>query len=410
MEREYDEQGRWVRPVNWRSVPDPYKPPLPYRPGFRLAIRRHVPIPPFGRYYTYKYELPPLSEYERIERYYMPLSQRVLMYRPASSPPHPDSTVSGLEIIDQIACRDGRGAQLVRCRLDSDPERILVAKIFDAFYYHGGRGTPNNTVPMTDNDYSREAAAYEVLHDANVDGRIVPRYYGSWTFDLPVPEKLQLLGYPDTKEPFEPTRPVRMVLYEWIDGISMIELVKDESKVKSIPPEVRLEILAKGMEIVCTVEHLGVKHNDWAPRNVILSPGPAAGFPASESGWTISSLPAVYLIDFNIADLTRSEHYQRDRFRPKSLPVSPRHRFFHSYMSEFYSWVPTEYRNYKAINGWLDLRWDKEDERFFKWSPEDEEFFNDSGDYAYVSLGPESPPRSPLYESPKSYEYIFLDR
>ncbi|EPE08938.1 hypothetical protein F503_04525 [Ophiostoma piceae UAMH 11346] len=385
---ELDEKGRKIWPrtlalTHWKPVPDPDKPDLPYRPGFRLSIRRYVPIPPFGHFYST--EGPARFEGDRQERYYMRQSEWCLMRPPSTSSPHPDPTVSGLQIIDEIACKDGRGAQLVRCRLDADPGRILVAKIYDAFYYHpeDRQGGPCDATRLADNDYSREASAYEVLRDAKVDGQLVPKYYGSWTFNLPVPKALQLLGSPC---PFAPTRPVRMILYEWIKGVSIYELIKDEKTVKSIPPELRLEILAKGMEALCIIESLGVRHNDWAPRNVMVSPA---------SGWTMSRLPAVFLIDFNVADLTGSPYYKRKRYLPTPLPISPRYRFFHEWMPEFGRWIPRQYREGTIFNGWLATRWGREEDGYFSLTPEQKEYYYADDCYQFVPLRPESPPWTP---------------
>ena len=364
----------------WKPLPDPDKPGLPYRAGFRLSIRRHVPIPPFGHFFTPK---PPARDKAHTKmRPNMTLSKWCLMYPPSASPPHPDPTVSGLQIIDEIVCKDGRGAQLVRCRLDADPERILVAKIFDAFYYHPvhTQSWAADATRMADSDYSREAGAYEVLRDAGVDGKVVPKYYGSWTFDLPVPEALQLYSTP----PFDPTRFVRMILYEWIDGVSIEKLLEDERVSKGIPPALRLEVVAKGMEALCIVESLGVKHRDFYPRNVIVSPA---------TGWTMSRLPAVFLIDFNVAHLTGSPHYNRGLDLPTPLPMNPRYRFFCHYLPEFGKWIPNEYNDSAPFNGWLASRWDQEDERFLSLSPEDKEYYLDETEYESVPIGPESPAR-----------------
>ena len=78
-----------------------------------------------------------------------------------------------MEIIEQIACEDGRGAQLVRCILDGNRGQTFVAKIYDPLYYNvrfPGTGFPADVTYSADHDYSREAAAYKELQKAGVDG------------------------------------------------------------------------------------------------------------------------------------------------------------------------------------------------------------------------------------------------
>ena len=392
MESQLDEWGRriWNHGLArlWTPLPDPDKPDLPYRPGLRLSIRRHVPIPPFG--HCYSTEQPVRYECDKQESYYMKLTDWALFYPPSTSPPHPDPAVVGLQIIDEIACKDGRGAQVVRCRLDTEPERILVAKIYDAFYYSyvSHQGGPADVTSKADLDYSHEAAAYEALRDANVDGQVVLKYYGSWTFDVPVPEALRAL---DTPYPIDPTRPVRMVLMEWIDGISLEKLEVDDKAAKTIAPEIRLEILAKAMENMCVIKSIGVKHNDFASRNVVVSPA---------TGWTMARLPAVYIIDFNIADLTRSPYYTR-RDVPPPLPMNPRYAFRNH--PPFGWWVPRQYRRGKPFNGWLNSRWRPEEEGYYNHTPEVRANYN-ADEFRFEPVRPNSPPRPS--EFGKDIEYI----
>ncbi|GAW23872.1 hypothetical protein ANO14919_134490 [Xylariales sp. No.14919] len=66
------------------------------------------------------------------------------------------------------------------------------------------RKIPNDFVWQADMDYSREAAAYNHLEAAmklQLPG-FAPRYYGSWTFELPVTGNRR--------------RAVRLILIEYI--------------------------------------------------------------------------------------------------------------------------------------------------------------------------------------------------
>ncbi len=88
------------------------------------------------------------------------------------------------------------------------PGELIVAKIYDLLYYDHEQ---DNVDPFstTDMAYAAEAAVYEVL--ARLHGTMVPRYYGSYTFEL-----------------FEPavaaTRAVHLILVEYVRGRVLSDL------------------------------------------------------------------------------------------------------------------------------------------------------------------------------------------
>ncbi|POR37867.1 Uncharacterized protein TPAR_01935 [Tolypocladium paradoxum] len=316
-------------------MPDPRRPDLPYHSGLNLRIRRHVPPPPFGkRVYakgSERQESPPQLIREVTQ------SEWCLRHPPADTPLHPDATVHSLHVIDEVACEDERGAQVVRCCLDQDEARVYVAKIYDPLYYSFGNRGAGSAVDVTwlaDQHYSREAAAYEDLKKAGVDGVLVPEYYGSWTFDMP------LLGSPPVM------RPVRMVLIEWLQGVSMYSLI-ESNQVSRIPPEQRLRILAAAMEVECKLAFHGVRHNDFAPRNVMLV------------GSSIETqVPRVLLVDLNKSvALTRPNCFYTKSGATR--PINPRYRYWGGCPIEFFSWVPQPHRSRSpAFKGWLKTQWE----------------------------------------------------
>ncbi|KAF7548840.1 hypothetical protein G7Z17_g6798 [Cylindrodendrum hubeiense] len=172
-----DPYGRWVPP------PDPYRPGFPYHRGLDLAIQRHNAPPPFGPGY--------IGGSEREESHTPPMrevtqSEWCLQHPPEESPSsHPDTTLHTLHVVDEVACKDGHGAQVVRCYLDEDENQVYVAKIYDALYYSFSYySAPVDVTWVADQDYRRETAAYEDLQQAGVDGLLTPKYYGSWTSDI----------------------------------------------------------------------------------------------------------------------------------------------------------------------------------------------------------------------------------
>lgn len=324
-----DEFGRW------KPLPDPCRPDLPYRHGLNLSIRPHRPPPPFG---ITGYSKGP----ERQESLPGALRQSTqsdwcLQYPPTNTSTDFDSSERQLHIIDEIACEDGRGPQLVRCYLDEEDGQIYAAKIYDPLYYsYTDRefGTPVDVTWLADQHYSRECAAYEDLSKAEVDGILVPKYYGSWTFNMALLHT-------------QAVRPVRMILMEWISGSSMQFLI-DCQKINSFSPEQRLSILAKAMEVECKINFHGVRHGDFAPRNIILVEHTSAKVQNYR----------VLLVDFNYS-ATFSRPNCKYKRQEATRPISPRYRFWGPCPNEFISWVPRPHRSQPAaFKGWLRSVWE----------------------------------------------------
>ncbi|KAI8683228.1 hypothetical protein NCS56_00447000 [Fusarium sp. Ph1] len=249
-------------PRPWVPLPDPRRPDFPYHSGLTLTIRPHTPPPPFGLTgYTKGQERQNASQEEVTK---VSQCEWCLSNPPTETPTHPDAAAAKtLEIVQGIACKDGRGAQVVRCHLGEDKNRSYVAKIYDPLYYSYADpefGSPVDVTYMADSHYSREAAAFEDLMAEGVDGQFTPKYYGSWTFDM------VLLG---TSE----VRPVRLVLLEWLNGADLWTIMERDGATNgfhTMPPEERLEIFAKAAEAETKLKHYGVMHRDFAPRNVMI--------------------------------------------------------------------------------------------------------------------------------------------
>ncbi|KAF4978576.1 hypothetical protein FZEAL_5068 [Fusarium zealandicum] len=320
-------------PPRWKPLPDPQRPDFPYQAGLDLSIRRHVPPVPFGRPYEKGSErqIAPRKDIESV-----PQSEWCLSNPPTSTADHPDPTPHSLCIVDGVACEDGRGAQVVKCRLDGDETRVYVGKIFDPFYYSHIDRDMEIAVDVAweaDKDYSREAAAFEGLSRSKVDGIYAPEYYGSWTFQMLAP------GAPQT------TRPVRMILMEWIQGVSMWSLIKSR-EVYRFPPQQRLDILAEAMEALSRMDFYGVIHGDFAPRNLIL-----VGLGTS------NVVSKVVLVDFGKSIVHRLPNFPYKLPRTH-LPMNPEYRHWGPCSAEFSSWIPEPHRSRPAaFKGWLKAQW-----------------------------------------------------
>lgn len=320
---------------DWFPVPDRRKPNLPYQAGLECLIQPHVPPGPFGRKYqksSYPREIAP-----REELWDETASSWCLSHPPLDTDAVPHAETRTLKVTDQIACKDGRGAQLVGCILDGNYDQKFVAKIYDPLYYSFVSkewGLPVDVTYSADQDYSCEAAAYQQFERSGVDGTLVPKHYGSWTFTMSLHKE------PDVQ------RSVRMILLEWVPGRSMHSIFKSPDFAR-ISPQHRLDILAAVLEVYCMVNFHKIHHGDFAPRNVLLV------------GSDVDiQIPEVKLIDFNLSAVY-TEPNARHRGFDDRLPRSPRLVFWSGCPVEFRAWCPPPHRDKKEVfRGWLKKRWD----------------------------------------------------
>lgn len=364
---------------------DPPRPAdFPYYVGQTFSIRRHLAPPPFGNKYKYA---PGMRE--DTDKWRGPLSSLTTLERCLRHPPqeHPPDDEAGedarddasqdasqdvnqhatLHIVDEIVARVGHGAQILRCCMDDEPPKY-VAKIYDAAYYDDDGIFSCDVSLNADKDYTNEVAAYEHLQREGANGTYTPKYYGSWTMELPVP--------PDPNDPERPvTRAVRLIVIEYLPGTSMYALLAS-GRVDAMPIPQRLEFMAKAMECLCQLEFLGIEHVDFEPRNVIVLDAALARCSTittdapgtdkiqntenaenaehaenaeqteetretDEAKTNEPSLAPVWVIDFNHSYVL-SSHYILHRFRRKRAPMvsSPLHRFWGYPPDEFAAWIP----------------------------------------------------------------------
>jgi hypothetical protein len=176
---------------------------MPYTKGRKFDIFRHIPPLPLGRSYPNWRTITPRETLRHLTQFEYCLS----------APPLGGTTnnqeASSFTIVEELALPDGRGAQIVRVN------NGLVAKIYDALYYPSYReDTPTraDVGEWAERHYSGEAAAYEEL-DGRFGGTIIPKYHGSWAFDVAVDTASGIIE-----------RPIRLILMEFIEGITMLKL------------------------------------------------------------------------------------------------------------------------------------------------------------------------------------------
>ncbi|KAG8164510.1 hypothetical protein KVR01_006428 [Diaporthe batatas] len=319
---------------HWHAPEDPDRPRLPYLPGFSVRISRHAP-PSEGEQSGFQ-ERPTLSE-EYLET--VTHSEAVVANPPVDGL-EDSSSQAELAITSSIAIGAARGAQIVACTvtpLDGDSEPFeATAKIYDPLYYnfeHSMGYYPRDCVDEADQDYAVETYAYEILEQTGYTGSSAPKYYGSWTFTLPIVFKGS-----------STSRPVRLILMERINGVtirdSRIQNTYSRAAGKDAfhyPEEYRLEVLARAMDAHVQQIKGGVDQSDFAGRNILLAP-----MQSEKIGGIF--LPRIVLIDYNNANVRQLSPEQLDR-----LPPNPTEIFWSQYLWEDVAgWVPDTWKDGKV--------------------------------------------------------------
>lgn len=302
------------------------KPKRPYIKGFTTIIKSHTPPPSVKS--NYPRELPSPFSNNFIHKNY------VLEYPPLENSSRSDSPQqkADLEITQEIATGDSRGAQLVLCNItphDSSERYQAVAKIYDALYYKFlGKKTPHRSMDViykADSDYTTEAASYKRLQDIRQTGVSVPGYFGSWTFTLPCEGPTK-----------EVDRPVRLILMEYLNGALIAGLFQGPSAgrpgTSRYTEEFRLEVMKKMVEVCAQISPAGIKTN-YFPQDLMLVPRP-------ELHWTKAQVPRLVLFDFHRANLLDEAAELSEN------PENPINIYQVGHVREFDSWVPKEWLKY----------------------------------------------------------------
>lgn len=242
-------------------------------------------------------------------------------------PPLPGKDGNGnvsLEIIDILKGGDGHNSQVFTVRLldfQSTSELLpqkgsrLVAKVYDPLYFDDDDGYINPFRCM-DQYYTHESNAYVALGE--FQGQSIPKYYGSYTLSLSVDSKC--------------TRTVRMILIEYIEGITMADV-----KPKSFDKACRQSILKSIVNLESRIYHRDLWLIDLEPRNIILTPSD-------------SDRPTrVVFIDFGHALFNRRRD---DRY---SLRLN---NFLGEYVSPILRWKRGR-RKRDPFEEWVDWDWDE---------------------------------------------------
>ncbi|PWY82089.1 hypothetical protein BO70DRAFT_387225 [Aspergillus heteromorphus CBS 117.55] len=227
---------------------DALKPPVPYTKGQNFSILSHVAPPPTPVTYGCCLNGPAGRE----EQSHLTPVARCLQNPPL--PGSPGSSRIDLTVVDPFRVGDGHNAQVFAAKVQNNPQapdgesKVLVAKVFDPLYQDDDEGYLNPFLCMN-KYYTHEVHAYSILSE--FQGGLIPRFYGSYTLDLPVSESA--------------VRVVRLILIEYIPGLSMLQL-----KPEDFSQPCRQQI----MKYIIDFESLAWKYDvgltDLSPRNTML--------------------------------------------------------------------------------------------------------------------------------------------
>ncbi|EEH47849.2 uncharacterized protein PADG_03933 [Paracoccidioides brasiliensis Pb18] len=245
------------------------KPPLSYFPGQEFCIHPHTPPAPANRLRS-SYLMRGIGKGK----------VRILFVGP-------------------VRIGDQHSAQLVTVYmvdktpdiLDSIPtDKYLVAKLCDPLYFDHEQDDVD-PFRYTDLAYSHETAAYRLLYP--LEGTVIPKYYGSFTLELPILNK-------------KTSRSIRLILIEKVPGISMQRL-NPTNHTRSE----RQNILKAIVDAESMLYAHDILHRDIHPRNVLVLD---------------SAHRCVVLIDFGYCGIGRTPSNSPAEWKAKYLlgvPISP---------------------------------------------------------------------------------------
>jgi hypothetical protein len=261
---------------------------VPYQNGLTITAFRHQPTEPFGLGYdTDKApEHPGWKEMSQID---------YCLSRPPLEGRTDLNSQKDFAITSIIRTGQQEGAQIVVV------DDTMVAKIYDPLYYRAVNeyGGQNDIVSDADEDYCREAAAYEGLQKSPEALSVIPAYYGTWTIDVVT----SVMRSPHKKVKY--TRSVRMILMERLSGDCMVNV--DPS---SLREEVRSVIVKKAIIAETLIRAAGVNHRDVATRNIMI-----LGTDHKNPDIAVNDIHLeVKLFDFNIAIVTTHPRFNRCKY------------------------------------------------------------------------------------------------
>ncbi|KAL1861179.1 hypothetical protein Plec18167_002883 [Paecilomyces lecythidis] len=192
------------------------------------------------------------------------------------------------------------------------PGKEIVTKIYDPLYFNdGGYINPFRAV---DKHYTHEARTYDVLSD--LQGTLIPTFYGSYTLDIPVNGHQK--------------RIVRLILLDYVSGKSMQQV-----NPMDFSQQTRQQIMKSIVDFETLIFQRDIALTDLSPRNVVM-----------RKGVDPDAKGALVLIDFAGALFGRT----RDDIEAKAVDM-----LLGQYISPLLRWKKRMMR--WEFNDWIDWDW-----------------------------------------------------
>ncbi|KAH6691507.1 hypothetical protein F5X68DRAFT_259544 [Plectosphaerella plurivora] len=314
------------------------------------------------------------------------------------------SDATKLLIIGVLSRKTCSGAQVLVCRvkergLNVSMPDVVVVKVFDSLFFTG-RGyilhPRDDPVAAADMAYAHEVAAYERFQevegepDSTLREGFQPAYYGSWYHEARTGDEKYRRR----------TRPVRLIVMEKIDGISLADMCLprggaisedvdriypvDVSGNETIDPGIgvddilnvekkggRMDDWMQRMRVINDLadglvrqSHMGITTNTVSPRHVIVQGG--LGYqlypgPLERPG------PRVVLVDYSSSITTSWTERGTNGEEELPVPRSPRGNFkLVVQLREMCGWWPAEWRHNTNLSIWFSKTFGTSTEYYIK--------------------------------------------
>lgn len=178
----------------------------------------------------------------------------------------PDADAIRFQIVGHVRIRDGCPSQISKVKIRQGPagqreieflrkstSTGITAKLYDPLYMD----LNDHMDPFMHADFSfaQESLIYEQMKP--LWGSVVPFFLGSFTVEVPIPDQN------------DKTRLVNMILYEYIPGITLVDIIPEVSKWKQ---NQRMEIMKQIILAENSLRQVGIEQSDLMPRNIIVTP------------------------------------------------------------------------------------------------------------------------------------------
>lgn len=178
-----------------------------------------------------------------------------------------------------------------------------VDKIFGSLDYEFVHeyGFRENVIHSENSDYSREAAAHIELQRSSATIELTPEFHGSYF--ISVETLVENSGCLERH-----TRQVLLLLMEYIRGETLSDI-----QPRALRSGVRSAILEKVSHAECVLANVGISHNDYCPRNIII-----LQFDFTDPHKTpedIETHVKLKIIDFNTASVDTHPNCEYYRYR-----------------------------------------------------------------------------------------------